>query len=197
MEKNTFINLPIDKQIEFINLELKEKPLSKICEELKISRATIQRNFLKGQHIYSKDLSQYIALNNKVVISYGYNNKMEQVAREEGSTGNEEGLILQDYKSNTSVLFERENDIMDLIDNKDLLFEMMEHYKSNINVIDVDQLDLGELPQEMKSDIINKSFKLYKPVVELFDKVCEAYPSFKKQDMISLAIYQFSKKFDK
>lgn len=197
MDKNTFINLEILEQINFINDELKEKTLTKVCEEIGISRGTIQRNFLKADHIFSRDLGAYINKTNKVVISYGYNNKMEQTAFKDGSTDIQEAVILKDYESKTSLLKQHETDIMDLVDNKDMILEMMDYYKNNMNVIEVEQLDLGELPQEMKIDIINKSFKLYKPVIELFDKVCEIYPSFKKQDMISLALFQFAKRFNK
>jgi len=74
---------------------------------------------------------------------------------------------------------------------------MLKYYKNNANIIDVAQLDMNTLPGDVQTDIINKSIKLYAPVQKLYDKVCSQYPSFKKQDMISLALYEFYLKYNK
>ena len=47
---------------------------------------------------------------------------------------------------------------------------------------------------EVKKDIINKSIKIYEPVYKLFDEVCKSYPSYKKQDLISIALLEFCNK---
>lgn len=44
---------------------------------------------------------------------------------------------------------------------------------------------------EVKKDIINMSIKIYEPVYKLFDEICKSYPSYKKQDLISIALLEF------
>ena len=49
-----------------------------------------------------------------------------------------------------------------------------------------------ELKQaQVKRNIIHKSVKIYEPVYKLFDEVCKSYPSYKKQDLISIALLEF------
>ena len=50
---------------------------------------------------------------------------------------------------------------------------------------------------EVKMDIINKSIKIYGPVYKLFDEVCKSYPSYKKQDLISIALLEFCNRHKK
>ena len=49
----------------------------------------------------------------------------------------------------------------------------------------------------VKRDIINKSIKIYEPVYKLFDEVCKSYPSYKKQDLISIALLEFCNRHKK
>ena len=50
---------------------------------------------------------------------------------------------------------------------------------------------------EVKRDIINKSIKIYEPVYKLFNEVCKSYPSYKKQDLISIALLEFCNRHKK
>ena len=50
---------------------------------------------------------------------------------------------------------------------------------------------------EVKKNIINKSIQIYEPVYKLFDEVCKSYPSYKKQDLISIALLEFCNRHKK
>lgn len=65
MDKNKFNKLEAMDQIEFINKELKNKSLTKISEELKISRKTIRNRFEKIGYIYDKQSNKYRIETNK------------------------------------------------------------------------------------------------------------------------------------
>lgn len=65
MDKNKFNKLEAMDQIEFINKELKNKSLTKISEELKISRKTIRNRFEKIGYIYDKQSNKYRLETNK------------------------------------------------------------------------------------------------------------------------------------
>ncbi|MDK2565084.1 hypothetical protein QOZ84_16255 [Romboutsia sedimentorum] len=65
MDKNKFNKLEAMDQVEFINKELKNKSLTKISEELKISRKTIRNRFEKIGYIYDKQSNKYRLETNK------------------------------------------------------------------------------------------------------------------------------------
>ena len=69
------------------------------------------------------------------------------------------------------------DDLMELVNYKEDILEMLKYHKDNINVINVAQLDMDSLPKEYKSIIVNKSIKVYEPVYELFNTLCESYES--------------------
>lgn len=65
MNKDKFNELEVKDQIEFINKELENKSLTKISEELKISRKTIRNRFEKIGYIYDKQSNKYGIETNK------------------------------------------------------------------------------------------------------------------------------------
>ena len=62
MVKEKFNELEVKEQIEYINQNLENKTLTKICEDIKVSRSTIRKRFLKQGYIFDKDQSKYINL---------------------------------------------------------------------------------------------------------------------------------------
>ncbi|WP_455539842.1 hypothetical protein [Terrisporobacter sp.] len=59
MNKEEFNNLGEQDQINFINKELEEKSLTKISEEIKISRKTLRNRFNKFGYVYNKQINRY------------------------------------------------------------------------------------------------------------------------------------------
>ena len=62
MGKEKFNELEVKEQIEYINQNLENKTLTKICDDIKVSRSTIRKRFLKQGYIFDKDQSKYINL---------------------------------------------------------------------------------------------------------------------------------------
>ena len=60
MGKEEFNKLNVKEQIEYINKKLKNKTLTNLCEEIKISRSTIRERFLKQGYIFDKSKNKYI-----------------------------------------------------------------------------------------------------------------------------------------
>lgn len=189
MDKRELDQLDPIKQIEYINNEIKSSTISNVCKNIGIGRTTVSDRFKKSGYVYSKDLGQY-AKDNTIVIQPHQNNiKEPQRAIKQVIEPIEKGITkeMQKYR----------DDLMELVNYKDSILEMLKYHQNNINVIDVQQLDINSLPEELQKDIINKSIKVYGPVYKLFDEVCSQYPSYKKQDMISLMIYEFYNKYKK
>lgn len=208
-------------QLEYVNNELtKGNTLTKICESVGIGRTTIRDRFLiesyrfnKTNNTYEYDKSIIKVLKNHVKgqlelfndnesFTTSYSNEKILPPNKSIAIVNKQLQNKNVAKTDTEVqgladFNNIKNDLLDLVQNKDDLMEMLKNYKSTINVIDVPQLDINTLPQNLQRDITTKSVKLYSPVYYSFDKLCKAYSSIKKQDLISLALFEFTNKYKK
>ncbi|MCJ8343602.1 MAG: hypothetical protein MJH09_12295 [Cetobacterium sp.] len=60
MNKEEFNKLGLMDQIDFVNIELEKKSLTKISEEIKVSRKTLRNRFDKFGYVYDKQSNKYI-----------------------------------------------------------------------------------------------------------------------------------------
>ena len=60
LNKEEFNELKVKDQIDFINIELEKKSLTKISEEIKVSRKTLRSRFDKFGYVYDKRSNKYI-----------------------------------------------------------------------------------------------------------------------------------------
>lgn len=60
LNKEEFNKLGVKDQIDFINIELEKKSLTKISEEMKVSRKTLRNRFDKVGYVYDKQSNKYI-----------------------------------------------------------------------------------------------------------------------------------------
>lgn len=190
MNKQEFNNLDVLEQLEYVNSELiTGKSLRGISEILTISKTTIRDRLIKIGYVYNKELRQYT------------NDKTIEVKDITSNTKALQKGIKRDIevieKSNTRELQKYDNDLLELINNKDDILVMLEHYKRNMNIIEIPQLDINNIPQEMQKDIIIKSIRVYEPIYKLFDEVSNQYASIKKQDLLSMALLEFYNKYKK
>lgn len=190
MTKEEFNKLEVLDQVKYINgLVANGKSLREISSDLGMSKTTFRDRFKKIGYIYSADIKQYCKENKSEVQKHESITKIPQRVVTK--------VIEPIKKENTKEVQKYNDDILELIDNKTELLEMLKDYKSKIKIIDMPQLNINSLPQELQTNIINKSIKVYEPVSKLFDEVCGEFGSIKKQDMLSLAMYEFYKKYKK
>lgn len=191
MDRKQFDALEVLDQIEYINKLLSYgQSLRSISDSLEISKTTIRDRFKKLGYILNPDKKQYYKDNALEVQTYQSNtkvihraNKHELEPIDNGST-----KILQKYYP---------SELNELLENKDDILEMLKYYKNNTKVIEVPQLDINTIPQQLCDKIANKSIKVYEPVHKLFDEVCSQYGNIKKQDLVSIALYEFYIKYKK
>lgn len=189
MNRESFDKLEIIEQINFINKELKSDTLTNICKNIGVGRSTMSDRSKKAGYSYNKELGQYHESNANVIQSHQSITKASPKTVKRDVKPTTDGITkeMQKYR----------DDLMELVNYKDDILELLKYHKNNINVIDVSVLDINSLPSELQTDIINKSIKVYKKVYDLFDEVCSQNLSYKKQDMISLMIYEFYNKYKK
>lgn len=190
MNKQQFNALPVIDQLKYVNNELGNgKSLRNISNELEISKTTIRDRLSKIGYIFNADIRQYC------------NDKSLAIPEHKNITKASPTVTQQEIKpineSNTLELQKYKDDLIQLINNKDDILEMLKDYKRNTNIIELPQLDINNLPEEMKNTIVNKSIKVYGAVYELFNEVCSQYQGIKKQDLTSLALLEFCNKYSK
>lgn len=201
MDRIDFDKLEVKDQVNYINKQLDEgDTLREIASNLNIARSTLRDRFKKIGYIYNKKLNKYLKINDE------YDKNNTKVIKKD-PIKKQNTLEVESYKSNTIVSNKESHgikefnnlkkELLDLINNKDIILEMVEGYKSNTKVIDIPQLDINSLPVEMQKDIKTKSIKVYSPIYDLFNNLCEEYSSIKKQDLISLALYEFYIRYKK
>lgn len=197
MDKQEFNKLEVLEQLNYINSELiKGESLRNIADILKMSKTTFRDRALKIGYVYNANTSQYNKDNTIVIEPLKSIVKVSQKPHERVITTLNKGNTkeLQKY-DNTIELQKYANDILELINYKDELLEMLKNYKSN--TIDMQELNINSLPQEIQKDVSNKSIKIYDPVYKMFNELCDTYGNYKKQDLISLALYEFYNKYKK
>jgi len=191
MTKEEFNNLEVLKQLDYINSLLeKGKSLRSMGEDLEMSKSTFRSRFLKIGYALNKDKNQYCNDNSLVIQSQPSKIiKTPQV--------HTKAIVepIKDY--NTKALQKYEKDIIELISRKNDILEMLKNYKNNTPIDDIPELNINSLPKDLQKNITNKSIKIYNPIYKLFDEICSQYGSFKKQDIISLALLEFYNKYKK
>lgn len=195
MNRVEFDNLSIIEQVDYINKHLElGSSLTKECDSIGIDRKTIRKRFSKYGFSFNKDSNKYMKiLNDK--------SNIKVVPREYDTKVVEKH---QAYKSNTIVRSEElkyltsiKDDLLELIKNKDDILKIIKDYKSNTKIIEIPELNINDIPEEMRRNIHTRSLKIYDPVYELFDGLCNKYLSIKKQDLVSLALLEFYNKYKK
>lgn len=191
LNKEQFNNLSFKEQLDYINSQLLEhKSLSKVCDINSLRRGTIRDRFnkqgyvlqdgqfiSKGNTIPPKEITHVKA--NKGITDEPKSTHNTNVPKSTQSNAEHEGnkFILQlisKFKSLENKVEVMEKEIEILKSNR----------KENIYQDTHDQIDL-------EGDTVSKTFRVYKDVLVKFNTFCKTNKHYKKQDLISLALYEF------
>lgn len=187
MDRVEFDKLGLKDQVSYINDKLLAGvSLTKECEKIGIDRTTIRKRFLKDQWSFDKASNQYIKLDDKSSTKV-----LQKKPPEKAALLNPSALkSLNDFEKVKADLFE-------LLQNKEEILDMIKNYKSNTNIIEIPELNINIMPDELKDIVHTRSLKIYDGIYNIFDKLSDMYPSIKKQDLTSLALYEFYLKYKK
>lgn len=194
-----FDKLSIDKQVQFINIELKKDKnisVTKLCKKFGLNKSTIISRFTKGGYKYSVDTREYIkdtkvihnnikSINKNIIQNNNKNIITNKIAK------NNDLMEMQELKG-------RLTDLKELLDLKEQLKEIIQQYNKNKNVIDVPEpaelkIDKDKLKGELKGRLI----KVYQNVNDDWIDFCKSNSQFKMQDLYSMALLEFMEKYKK
>ncbi|WP_146674884.1 helix-turn-helix domain-containing protein [Clostridium cochlearium] len=167
LSKKDFNDLKIDEQVNYINKLLDNG--NTVTQACKI--IGIARSTVGGR----------FARNN-----YNYNEDLHKYYKD-----NIEDITIKEIETeNNDVdeILKIKSEILELVKAKKDIFKMLKTYKYNTS---------NDIPNELKDKIKIKTIKVYNAVYEEFNKVCNSYSSIKKQDLISLALFEFIQKYKK
>ncbi|NFM56667.1 hypothetical protein FDB98_06785 [Clostridium botulinum] len=195
MSKN-FKELPVYKQVEFINNELGKNNnvnLKKVCRDFGVNKIKINDKFSKAGYEYNVDHRAYIKVSvmqkdNKDII----NIKNKEIEVDPVANKNTKTLDINRLENIEKTLKE----VKELLELKDSLKEVVQEYNKNKNIIDIPG------PAELKIDIDSFKGTLSNRVIKVYDninkdwiKFCKKNKQFKMQDLYSQALKEFIEKY--
>lgn len=216
MTKDEFNELEILEQLEYINNQLlKGESLRYISENLSMSKSTFRERFKKIGHVYSPKTKQYYRDNTIEILQHQITLGEHAKAMKEAIKPVDE--VIQKYNKSISevMVVKKENnvpmdhqeyielkntlaEVKELIEMKEQLKEVIQSYNKNINIIDV------PMPQELKfnkedfnGDVKTRLIKVYDNVNESWIEFSKDNNQFKMQDLYSMALLEFIKKYKK
>lgn len=178
MDRNTFLSLNIDNQINYINNELKKGlKVIDIRENLNVGEKELQRLVKSGEYKYNAKTKNYIKVTE---IVNGYNDNQNVVS----------------YKNSDIVVPNVEYEklikaIKDIQSMNDKLDEVYSWYELQNNVVEKVELRIDS----NNNDTVTRSFKIYEDIYKEFIELCDKHNTFKKQDILSQAIKEFVNKY--
>ena len=192
MKFEELIKLDIANQIEYLNNKLGAGlSVKEIRGELNVGEKKLQKYLKSINFKFDQKTKSYIKVT-KVVNDYdskeNYKDNHLVVKHNEkprGSKNNTLSVGLNDYDKLMNMISTYE----DISEKMNKLDEMIEWYEIQKSVIDVTPPKL-EIPPT-NQEIVSRSFKIYRDVMEDFSKFCKKNNNYKVQDIISFALRKF------
>lgn len=171
-----FDKLDIDKQIEFINSELKKDKntsVTKLCKKFGFNKNTLISRFNKANYFYDSDNRKYIK---------SKKNNLDKKVIEEVAATLEKNI---------------ESDIKELIKNKKDILYIIKQYKNNSNKVSREDKEMIIDTSIVSEQVQNHNFKVYKNIIKEIQDLQKQYKYFKLTDLVSTALHEYYLKHNK
>lgn len=170
MDKDTFLNMDIDSQIEYLNSRLNEGLTVEIIrQKIGIPDKVLRKIIKDNGYRFDQKSRNYI--------------KVTEVVQ--GDKSNQVVVPGAEYKKLIDTMKNLKN-------MNDKLEEMYSWYELQTKVVERDTLRI----EPNNHDTVTRSFKVYEDIYKEFMKLSkEKYSTYKMQDLISHAIREFCDKY--
>ena len=165
MTKEEFLELDIDKKIEYLNEKLSEgQTVIRIREDLGIGEKSLQKIIRENGYKYFQKEKRY-------------------------------------YKENTNVLQNYKDDLLEIVQAKKEIFEVINAFKENLyykdttNVIEVVASNEIQI-KDFNSDAKVTSFRVYGETLTKWKEFCSKHKKYNNQDLVSMALEEYMKKYE-
>ncbi|KOC48356.1 hypothetical protein [Clostridium botulinum] len=171
---NSFNDLNINEQVQFINEQLAENKnlsVTRLCKKCGLSKSTVVGRILKEGYKYNADERKYIKDNNRAI--------QNNISNKECAAANEDNI---------------DDDIKELLKYKDELIKLAKQNQSSIKKVSKDMIiDIGLV----EGKTVNHNFKIYESVKKEVQNIQKQYPHYRYQDLVSTALHEYCIKHDK
>ena len=181
MTKQTFNNIEVLEQIQYINDNIGSMSLTKYCDTLGINRGTISKRFKKLNYIFDKKLNQF-TYTTGVEESRNNTESLESNIRPLNNDIDINTLLKEFHKLQSRVT-ELENKV-----------NTIEVHKNNTNVLQDTESNIQFY--DKNNDTV-KTFRIDIDVFNRFKEYCNKNSQYKQKDIISTALEQYLNKYDK
>lgn len=189
--------------ITYLNDKLNEgQTVIRIREDLGIGEKRLQKIMKENSYKYNQKLRKYVPNDDsitKVILNdelpcNGSVNGLDPSTQGQSSTL----VIPNNFEQEWNELIRFKNDMYEIkSDIKDVIQAYKQgYYNGNTEVIEVIQAD-GITIREFNDDIKPTTIKLHSESLDAWNKFCNKYKQYSKQDLISMALEEYIDKYDK
>ena len=185
MTKEEFLELDIDKKIEYLNEKLSEgQTVIRIREDLGIGEKSLQKIIRENGYKYFQKEKRYYKENTNVlqknIVNENYNLDSKDPT-----------IVLQNYK----------DDLLEIVQAKKDIFEVINAFKENlyckdttsvIEVVASNEIQIKDFNSEAKVT----SFRVYGETLTKWKEFCSKHKKYNNQDLVSMALEEYMKKYE-
>ena len=185
MIKKEFLELDIDKKIEYLNEKLSEgQTVIRIREDLGIGEKYLQKIIRENGYKYFQKEKRYYKENTNVlqknIVNENYNLDSKDPT-----------IVLQNYKDDLLEIVQAKKDIFEVIN----AFKENLYYKDTTNVIEVVASNEIQI-KDFNSDAKVTSFRVYGETLTKWKEFCSKHKKYNNQDLVSMALEEYMKKYE-
>ena len=185
MTKEEFLKLDIDKKIEYLNKKLSEgQTVIRIREDLGIGEKSLQKIIRENGYKYFQKEKRYYKENTNVlqknIVNENYNLDSKDPT-----------IVLQNYKDDLLEIVQAKKDIFEVIN----AFKENLYYKDTTNVIEVVASNEIQI-KDFNSDAKVTSFRVYGETLTKWKEFCSKHKKYNNQDLVSMALEEYMKKYE-
>lgn len=190
MNKIEFNKLKITKQIDYMNNLLNDNnTITGICKTIGIARTTLGDHVKQCNYKYDAITNQYIQSTSQALIPKNNNSISNKVIPKHISSKSEIAITKDD---------DLIKEVKELLSMKDDLKELIQYHNRSKSIIDViEPLELKIDKTLFKGELRGRLIKVYDNVNNDWIKFCKSNDQFKMQDLYSMALLDYIKKFKK
>lgn len=188
MTKKEFLELDIDKKIEYLNKKLSEgQTVIRIREDLGVGEKSLQKIIKENGYKYNQKEKRYYKEDTNVI--------QKNIIQEK------EIFNLED-KHTTNVLQNYKDDLIEIVKAKEEIFKVINafnennlYYKDTTNVIEViasNEIQIKNFNSEAKVT----SFRVYGETLTKWKEFCSKHKKYNNQDLLSMALEEYIKKYE-
>jgi transposase len=190
MNKDEFLSLDINNQVEYINNKtITGLTISEVAEKIGMNESSIRRIVKKYNYVFNRKSKVYeLSGNTKLTL----NDNKSIIPK----------VIQKHNKNITEVAITKDNNLIkevrELLDMKEQLKELILYHNRSKSIIDViEPLELKIDKNLFKGDLKGRLIKVYDNVNNDWIEFCKNNNQFKMQDLYSMALLEYIEKYSK